>query len=110
MRNTLLATTCLAAIVSVPAFAETSITTATTAPVRTSTIKAGAPDDIKISSTGSVKPTNGTAVTVDSNHKVVNDGTIEINNANGATGIFANAGTAGGITNSSTGKIIIDEP
>mgnify|MGYP007076400440 CR=1 FL=1 len=28
---------------------------------------------------------------------------------NGATGIFANAGTAGGITNSSTGKIIIDE-
>lgn len=110
MRNTLLATTCLAAIVSVPAFAETSITTATTAPVRTSTIKSGAPDDIKISSTGSVKPTNGTAVTVDSNHKVVNDGTIEINNANGATGIFANAGTAGGITNSSTGKIIIDEP
>ena len=98
MRNTLLATTCLAAIVSVPAFAETSITTATTAPVRTSTIKSGAPDDIKISSTGSIKPTSGTAVTVDSNHKVVNDGTIEIGNANGATGIFANAGTAGGIT------------
>jgi len=110
MRKTLLASTCLAALLSTTAQAETTITTATTTPVRTSTVKSGAPDDVKITSTGSVKPTSGTAVTVDSNHKVVNEGTIEINNVNGATGIFANAGTTGGITNAATGKIIIDEP
>jgi hypothetical protein len=110
MRKTLLASTCLAALLSTAAHAETTITTATTAPVRTSTIKSGAPDDIKITSTGSIKPTTGPAVTIDSNHKVINEGTIEISNVNGATGIFANAGTTGGITNAATGKIVIDEP
>ena len=110
MRKTLLATTCLAALLSTTAHAETTITTATTAPVRTSTIKSGAPDDIKITSTGSVKPTSGTAVTIDSNHKAINEGTIEISNVNGARGIVAEAGTVGSITNAATGKIIIDEP
>ena len=110
MRKILLASTCLATIASLPVHAETTITTATTTPVRTSTVKAGAPDDVKITSAGSVKPGGGTAVTIDSNHKVVNEGTIEIGNVNGATGIFANAGTVGGITNAATGKIIIDEP
>ncbi|MBK6413245.1 hypothetical protein [Sphingopyxis sp.] len=50
MRKTLLATTRLAALLSTTAKAETTITSATTAPVRTSTIKSGAPDDIKITS------------------------------------------------------------
>ena len=109
MRKTLLASSCLAAIISVPASAETTITTATTTPVRTSTIKSGAPDDIKITSAGSVKPASGTAVTIDSNHKVVNEGLIQITNSDGATGIFANAGTTGGITNAAGAKIIIDE-
>ncbi|WP_432770590.1 MAG: autotransporter outer membrane beta-barrel domain-containing protein [Sphingopyxis sp.] len=110
MRKILLASTCLAAVAATPAFAETSITTGVTAPVRTSTVKSGGPDDVKITATGSVKPNGGTAVTIDSNHKVTNEGTIEIGNANGATGIFANAGTVGSITNSATGKIIINEP
>lgn len=109
MRKILLASTCLATFASLPLHAETTITTAVTTPVRTSTVKAGAPDDVKITSAGSVKPSGGTAVTIDSNHKVINEGTIEIGNANGATGIFANAGTVGGITNTATGKITIDE-
>ena len=109
MRKTLFVSTCLAAIVSVPVHAETTITTAITTPVRTSTAKSGAADDVKIASTGSVKPASGAAVTVDSNHKVVNEGTIQITDADGATGIFAIAGTTGGITNSASGKIIIDE-
>lgn len=110
MRKTLLASTCLATLLSTAAHAETTITTATTAPVRTSTIKSGAPDDIKITSAGSIKPTvAGPAVTIDSNHKVVNDGTIEFTNVDGATGIQAGAGTSGGITNSATGKITIGE-
>lgn len=108
MRKTLFASTCLVALMATPAFAETTIGTATTAPVRTSTVKTGTPDDIKIAAAGSVTLTSGTAVTIDSNHKVVNDGTIQITNSDGATGISAN-GTVGGITNSATGKIIIDE-
>src|SRR3546814_12074229 len=76
MRKTLLASTCLATLLSTAAHAETTIATATTAPVRTSTIKSGAPDDIKITSAGSIQPTvAGPAVTIDSNHKVVNEGT-----------------------------------
>lgn len=109
MRKTLLASTCLATIISAPVYAETTIANAVTAPVRTSTVKSGAADDLKISSAGSVKPASGTAITVDSNNKVVNEGAIQITNADGATGIFANAGVSGGITNSVTGKIIIDE-
>ncbi|WP_422061181.1 autotransporter outer membrane beta-barrel domain-containing protein [Sphingopyxis sp.] len=109
MRKTLLASTCVAALLSTPVRAETTITTAATTPVRTSTIKSGAADDIKITSAGSVKPTSGTAVTIDSNHKVANEGTIQITNSDGATGIFANAGATGGITNAAGAKIIIDE-
>ena len=109
MRKTLLASTCLAAMAALPVHAETTISTATTTPVKTSTVKSGAPDDIKITKDGSVKPTDGTAVTIDSDNKVVNDGTIQIGNANGATGIFAEAGTTGSITNGATGKIVIDE-
>lgn len=53
MRKYLLASSCLFAVASIPAHAETSIATATTTPVRTSTIKSGAADDIKITSAGS---------------------------------------------------------
>src|SRR3546814_390742 len=109
MRKTLLASTCLAAMAALPLHAETTISTATTTPVKTSTVKSGARDDIKISKDGSIKPTSGTAVTIDSDNKVVNDGTIQIGNANGATGIFAEAGVTGSITNSATGKIVIDD-
>ena len=51
----------------------------------------------------------GPAVTIDSNHKVVNEGTIQITNSDGARGISANAGITGAITNAATGKIIIDD-
>jgi hypothetical protein len=110
MRKTLLASTCLATLLSTAAHAETTISTATTAPVRTSTIKSGAADDIKVVAAGSIKPTvTGPAITIDSNHKVVNEGTIEFSNVDGATGILAGALTSGAITNSATGKITIGE-
>ncbi len=106
MHRYLLASTAVLALAA-PAAAET-ISTAVTQPVRTSTVKAGTPDSITISSTGSVKPAAGTAVTMDSNHSVTNQGTIAISNADGAIGIFANADTTGDIVNS--GTITIDEP
>jgi hypothetical protein len=109
MRRYLLATTALVAF-SAPAQAET-ISTKTTAPIQTSTVKAGAPDAISITADGSVEVTGGNAVTMDSNHAVANGGKIVVTpggNANGGAGIVANAGTNGDITN--TGTITIDEP
>lgn len=110
MRKILLASTCLAAVSATPALAETVIGNALTTPIRTSTVKGGTDaDDAKLASSGSIKPTSGTAVTIDSNHKVVNEGTIQITNSDNARGIFANAGVVSSITNAASGKIIIDE-
>ena len=108
MRRLLLTTTCLFAMTT-GAQAQTVIDTKRTDAVRTSTIKAGAPDNLRIVAAGSVTPTGGTAITVDSVNSVANEGTIQVTNADGSTGIIANAGTGGGITNAATGKIIIDE-
>ena len=103
----LLAATCLTPVAlcafALPLHAETVIGDARTVPILTST----ANDDIRISAQGSVKPAGGTAVTIDSNDSVNNQGTIQTIGANDSTGILANAGTAGTITNS--GKIILDE-
>ncbi|QNM82343.1 autotransporter domain-containing protein [Sphingomonas sabuli] len=86
---------------AVSAQAQTVISTAVTNPVATSG------QDLKISSTGSVKPTSGTAVTMNSNNSVENDGDIAIRGASDAIGILANPNTNGTITNS--GSIVIDE-
>ena len=103
----LLAATCLTplsfALFPAGANAETVISTAITTPVLTSTGN----DDVRISSTGSVKPTSGNAVTIDSNDSVKNEGAIQITGSNNSTGILANTGLTGNITN--TGTIVIDE-
>jgi hypothetical protein len=85
------------------ALAETVISTAVTTPVATGT----ANDDLRISSTGSVKPAGGAAVTINSNDSVKNEGTIAITGANASTGILANTNLFGDIAN--TGTITIDE-
>ncbi|MBL0926006.1 MAG: autotransporter domain-containing protein, partial [Sphingomonadaceae bacterium] len=106
----LLSFTCLTpiALVSItPAFAETVIKDARTAPVRTATANAGAADSVTIDTTGSIKLTSGTAVTMDSDHQVNNKGTITITDSNGATGILALPNRTGAISNS--GTITIDE-
>ncbi len=109
--RSLLACTCLTPIfllaIGAPAFAETTIGDKKTTPIATSTVKNGARDDIRITSAGSIVPTGGVAVTIDSPNSVKNEGTIQITGANDSTGIQANAGTSGTITNS--GKIILDE-
>jgi len=103
----LLAATCLTplsfALLPAVANAETVISTAITTQVLTSTGN----DDVRISSTGSVKPAGGNAVTIDSNDSVKNEGLIQITGANNSAGIVANPGLAGNITNS--GTITIDE-
>lgn len=106
MRTYLLASTALLALAA-PAQAE-DITTKRETPVKTSTVKNGAPDSVTITKDGSVVVTSGTAVTMDSDNKVTNQGTVTIGNASNATGILAVSGTTGEINNS--GTITIDEP
>lgn len=106
----LLASTCLTPVIlfaATPAAAQSTISTAITTPVKTSTANNGAPSDVSITSAGSVTVTSGTAVTIDSNNGVSNAGTIQITNSDNATGIGAAAGVTGSINN--TGKIIVDE-
>lgn len=112
MRYQLLATTAMLACAlsfQAPTSARAQdITTARTTPVSTSTANAGQPGAVRITSAGSVKPTSGTAaVTMDSNHSVTNEGTIQYTGIDGAVGVLVNAGTTGDISNS--GTITIDE-
>lgn len=108
MHRLLLASTATLALVAASsASAQTVIDTKSATAVRTSTVKSGTADNISIAAAGSVVPANGTAVTIDSNNTVANAGTIQVTDADGATGILAQAGVQSGVTNS--GKIIIDE-
>jgi hypothetical protein len=107
MRNFLVATTCLtpfALLLSAPAAGAATVTISgtQTTPVLTSTADDGAAADVSISSTGGISPTSGAAVTIDSADSVANAGAISITDADGATGILANAGETGAIANSGT--------
>lgn len=97
----------LALVAAASASAQTVIDTKRTTAVNTATVKNGNADTVNITAAGSVVPTNGTAVTIDSNNSVANAGTIQVTDASGATGILAQAGVRSDITN--TGKIVVDE-
>lgn len=110
MRN-LLACTCLTPVallaIAGPLRAETVVDNARTTPAATSTINGGGADDIRITSAGSVQPAGGTAVAIDSDNSVSNEGKVLITDANDAIGIRADAGVTSSIAN--TGTITIDE-
>jgi hypothetical protein len=89
------------------ALADTTISSSTTAAVKTSTANAGAPDNVIIAAGGTVKPASGVAVTLDSNNTVSNSGVIEIEDVSGSAGIQAIGGHTGSVTNA--GTITIDE-
>lgn len=91
------------------AAAETKISTATTAPVRTSTAASGQPDSLTIDTAGSITPTvAGAAVTLDSSHDVTNNGTITITGISGAAGILVTGGVAATVTNAGTISLVED--
>jgi len=105
MRQALKATciTTLAALLAAAAHADTTVSTATTAPLNTST-----GGNISVTSSGSIVPTvSGAAITIDSNNTVSNAGKLTFNGVDNATGIAANAGVTSSITNS--GTIQVDE-
>src|SRR3989344_846629 len=102
----LLACTCLTPVaLHLPlqgALAEPTVPTARPPPIAPGSANNGGADSIKITSAGSIKPTSGVAVTINSNHAVINEGTIRLTDANNAAGIIANAGGTANITNSGT--------
>lgn len=76
--------------------ADTTISTAVTAPVATSTVAGGAPDNLYIDGAGSIAPTGpGAAVTIDSDNSVAVGGTISFNNIGDATGVLVQGGRTG---------------
>jgi hypothetical protein len=89
------------------AFAETTIATTVTTPVTTATAASGAPDDLRVTSTGAVQPTSGTAITLNSDDNVTLEGVVKIADANDATGILVEGGRTGEVKVS--GSITIDE-
>ncbi|GAB5348255.1 autotransporter outer membrane beta-barrel domain-containing protein [Alteriqipengyuania sp. 357] len=106
MYRYLLAGTALAALAT-PLAAQTVISTDRTQPVRTSQLNNGAGGSVKVTKDGSVKPTSGTAITMDSDHDVTNEGEIAVANADGASGIETVGDRVADIVNS--GDITIDE-
>ncbi|MFT3998002.1 MAG: autotransporter domain-containing protein [Asticcacaulis sp.] len=91
--------------------AETTINTATTAPVKTSNVgTAGAADDIKLDTNGviTLKTAGAKAITVDSNNKVNVIGSIDMSaSGDDATAIYIDGGRTSGITVS--GKITVTD-
>ena len=99
-RKVLVATVAAAPILALAfgASAETSISTARTTPVATSTATGSAPDDIRVTADGSIKPTTaGAIVTLDSNNKVVNLGTLATVGVNDSVGVLILGGKTGAV-------------
>lgn len=89
--------------------AETKISTATTAPVRTSTIAGGQPDHITIETAGSIAPTAaGAAVTVDTSNALQNNGGITFTGVSNATGVLATGEIATTIGNAGAISLVED--
>lgn len=101
----LLATAAPAALMAgvSPAFADTTVSTATTTPLVTSA--AGA---VTVASGGTIKLDTGTAVTVDASKDVTvaSGGTLDMGAGNGAAGVVAQSGTTSNISNAGTIQVL----
>lgn len=87
------------------------ISKSTTTPVSTSTVDAGAPDDITITDDGKIVADTEAgfiAITIDSSNDVTNDGTIKIEDSDSAIGIHINTDVTSTITHSGVIQLIED--
>ena len=83
----------------------TDITTAVTTPVKTSDTN----QDVKVTSTGSIKPTVAQpALLMDTNHNITNEGTIGTTGVNDSTGMQAQGGLDGDVTNKGRIEMVED--
>jgi len=109
MKRLLVSAAALPLLYAASAHAETKISTATTAPVKTSTIANGQADHLTIDAAGSIAPTvAGPAVTIDSSNAVISNGSITFTGINGATGIQVNPGVAMAVANNGTISVVED--
>ncbi|MDO8381221.1 autotransporter domain-containing protein [Phenylobacterium sp.] len=106
-RHLLLAAASPLCLMAAPAWAETAISTAVTTPVATATAASGARDDVRVTSAGSIKPTGGTAITLNSDNNVTLEGVVAIADANNAVGLAVVGGNTGEVALS--GSITVDE-
>ena len=97
-------------LLSAQAHAQTSIDADQDTPILTSTAGAGGtPDDVTIGINGSVTPTGGTAVTIDSDNSVTSSGNITIEDADDVVGVDLQGGNSGNLTlNSGSIQLIED--
>lgn len=110
-RKVLVATVAAAPLLAMgfAASAETPVSNARTTPIATSTATGTAADDIRITADGSIKPTTaGAIVTIDSNHKVTNLGTLSTTGVNNGVGVLIIGGRTGALTNSATISLLED--
>ncbi|MBO9543948.1 autotransporter outer membrane beta-barrel domain-containing protein [Caulobacter sp.] len=110
-RKVLVATVAAAPLLAMgfAASAETSVSTARTTPIATSTATGSAADDIAITADGSIKPTtSGAIVTIDSNNSVTNKGTISTTGVNDGVGVLIIGGKTGNLSNTGTISLIED--
>ena len=85
------------------ASAQVTIDTDTTTPVQTSSANTdGTPNDVDITTAGTVTVTSGTAVTIDSDNRVTNAGTIRADDTDDAVGVNLVGGNTGNFTNTGT--------
>lgn len=96
-------------VFTLPAFAQVTISTATTTPIQTNTANSGAPSNVTVTNTGSiaVNTAGASVATVNSNNTLTNNGAITTNNANDSTGVRITPGVTGGYTG--TGSITLLE-
>ncbi len=97
-------------VFTLPAFAQVTISTATTTPVQTSTANSGAASDVVIASGGSItldEQDGSTAVTINSNNTLTNNGQVNITDSDNAVGVRIAPGVTG--TYSGTGVVSLTE-
>lgn len=107
LRGLLVSAALLPWLAPVNAAGETVVSGAVTTPVATSTAASGSPDDLTIAEGGSIKPPSaGPAVTLDSDNRVVNRGTISIENLDDSTGVLVLGGRSGSVENAGAINVI----
>lgn len=107
LRLLLLAAASPLCMTAAQASAETVISAAVTTPLATATAANGGPDDLRVAAAGSVKPTGGAAVTLNSNNKLTVEGAVALQNADNAAAVLIQGGRTGEFKLS--GTLTVDE-
>lgn len=102
-RTFLAAAAATAPFLAAPAFAQVTISTATSTPVQTATANGGQPADVDVAAGGSIGITSaGVDLTLNSNNTVTNAGQLGATGLDNTVGLQVLGGFTGSVTNSGT--------